>query len=166
MDHWSTGGPTSQGGQHAASVRRLVSGRPADYIEERVGLTIRGDPTTLLIQGERFMWKQVLALGLSAAAVMAAPSHIRSEDGCGCSPLETEQWTFDIKECQASVASAPIRFFAKQGVPDGWVIGRVRELSEAAPRRPNGSSTIRESSPARTPMTPGSCPRPNTATSS
>ena len=47
------------------------------------------------------MWKQVLALGLSAAVVAAAPSLLRGEEECGCSPRETKQWTFDSKEALA-----------------------------------------------------------------
>ena len=47
------------------------------------------------------MWKQLLVLGLSAAVVAAAPSLLRSEEACNCSPLETKQWTFDSKEALA-----------------------------------------------------------------
>ena len=47
------------------------------------------------------MARHVLALGLSAAILAAAPSHLRGEEGCGCSPLETKQWAFDSKEALA-----------------------------------------------------------------
>ena len=38
-----------------------------------------------------------------------------------------------VRSRQATAASTPIRLFTKKGVPDDWVIGRVQELSEAAP---------------------------------
>ena len=47
------------------------------------------------------MWKQALVLGLTAAVLSGLPSPLRSEEGCGCSPFETKQWTFDSKQALA-----------------------------------------------------------------
>ncbi len=44
------------------------------------------------------MWKQVLAFGLAAGLLAAAPSLLRGAEECGCAPLESKQWTFDRKE--------------------------------------------------------------------
>ena len=47
------------------------------------------------------MWKHTLLLGVSAVLVAAAPTNLRGEEDCGCSPLETRQWTFDNEEALA-----------------------------------------------------------------
>ena len=47
------------------------------------------------------MWKKTLAFFLAAAVLAGLPPLLRSDDGCGCGPLETKQWTFDSKEALA-----------------------------------------------------------------
>jgi hypothetical protein len=88
------------------------------------------------------MWKQLLALGLSAAVVAAAPSQLRSEEGCGCSPLETKQWTFDRKEALAGwTVTGDVGFDntksreGQQGAlrigPGGKVLIKLRDKAES-----------------------------------
>ena len=47
------------------------------------------------------MWKQLLFVGVSAAVIAVVPSQLRGAEGCGCSPREIKQWTFDGTEALA-----------------------------------------------------------------
>ena len=44
------------------------------------------------------MHKTTVTLALAAAVLAGLPSLVRGDEGCGCAPLETKQWTFDNKE--------------------------------------------------------------------
>ena len=73
------------------------------------------------------MWKQALVLGLTAAVLSGLPSPLRSEEGCGCSPFETKQWTFDSKQALAGwTVSGDVGFDntkSRAGQPGGMRIG-------------------------------------------
>ena len=47
------------------------------------------------------MCKTIVTFALAAAVLAGLPSRVRSDEGCGCAPQETKQWTFDNKEALA-----------------------------------------------------------------
>jgi hypothetical protein len=44
------------------------------------------------------MLQRIWVLALAAAVLAGLPLGVRSDEACGCSPLEVKQWTFDRKE--------------------------------------------------------------------